>query len=89
MRQHISGREATYMAIESDKRGPVQSKPLPADVAANAQSMTTGSAKRAAENTASVRGNPWKSNGGIGADANIDHRSDTAENKDSDWRGQL
>ena len=26
-RRHISGREATYMAIESDKRGPVQIEP--------------------------------------------------------------
>ena len=28
MRRHISGREATYMAIESDKRGPVRIEPL-------------------------------------------------------------
>src|ERR1019366_1742018 len=35
MRRHISGREATYMAIESDKRGPVQIEPLPANGAAS------------------------------------------------------
>jgi hypothetical protein len=44
MRRHISGREATYIAIESDKRGPVKIEPLPADGAASAASMTTGSA---------------------------------------------
>ena len=44
MRRHISGREATYMAIESDKRGPVKIEPLPADGAASASSATTGSA---------------------------------------------
>ena len=44
MRRHISGREATYTAIESDKRGPVKIEPLPADGAASAASMTTGSA---------------------------------------------
>ena len=44
MRQHISGREATYMAIESDKRGPVQIEPLPAGDATDAQSTTTVSA---------------------------------------------
>ena len=31
MREHISGKDATYMAIESDKRGPVQLQPWPAD----------------------------------------------------------
>jgi hypothetical protein len=40
MRRHISGREATYMAIESDKRGPVQIEPLPADGVASAPSST-------------------------------------------------
>ena len=44
MRRHISGLEATRMAIESDKRGPVKIEPLPADGAASAPSMTTGSA---------------------------------------------
>jgi hypothetical protein len=44
MRRHISGLEATRMAIESDKRGPVKIEPLPADGAASAASMTTGSA---------------------------------------------
>ena len=44
MSRHISGREATYMAIESDKRRPVKIEPLPADGAASAPSMTTGSA---------------------------------------------
>jgi hypothetical protein len=44
MRRHISGREATYMAIESDKRGPVKIEPLPADGAASVPPTTTGSA---------------------------------------------
>ena len=44
MRRHISGREATYMAIESDKRAPVQLEPLPEDGAADAASSTTSSA---------------------------------------------
>jgi hypothetical protein len=44
MRRHISGREATYMAIESDKRGPVQIEPLLADGAASVPPTTTGSA---------------------------------------------
>ena len=44
MRRHISGLEATHIAIESDKRGPVKIEPLPADGAASAASMTTGSA---------------------------------------------
>jgi hypothetical protein len=44
MRRHISGREATYMAIESDKRGPVKIEPLPADGAASAPCTTTGPA---------------------------------------------
>jgi hypothetical protein len=44
MRRHISGREATNMAIESDKRGPVKLEPLPADGAASVPPTTTGSA---------------------------------------------
>jgi len=44
MRRHISGREATHIAIESDKRGPVQIEPLPADGAASALSKATDSA---------------------------------------------
>src|SRR5450759_1501765 len=44
MRGHISGLKATHIAIESDKRGPVKIEPLPADGAASAASMTTGSA---------------------------------------------
>ena len=44
MRGHISGLEATRIAIESDKRRPVKIEPLPADGAASAPSMTTGSA---------------------------------------------
>jgi len=44
MRRHISGLEATRIAIESDKRRPVKIEPLPADGAASAPSMTTGSA---------------------------------------------
>jgi hypothetical protein len=44
MRRHISGRKATNMAIESDKRGPVKIEPLPADGAASIPPTTTGSA---------------------------------------------
>jgi hypothetical protein len=44
MRRHISGREATYMAIESDKRAPVQLEPLPEDGAASVPAPTIGSA---------------------------------------------
>jgi hypothetical protein len=44
MRRHITGREATYMAIESDKRRPVKIEPLPADGAASPPSITPGSA---------------------------------------------
>jgi hypothetical protein len=44
MSRHISGREATYMAIESDKRGPVKLEPLPAGGAASIPPTTTGSA---------------------------------------------
>src|ERR1039458_6642117 len=44
MRRHISGLEATRMAIESDKRGPLQLEPLPEDGAPSALSTTTGSA---------------------------------------------
>ena len=40
MRRHISGREATYMAIESDKRGPVKIEPLPEGNVAGAASPT-------------------------------------------------
>ena len=44
MSRHISGRKATNMAIESDKRGPVKLEPLPADGAASVPPTTTGSA---------------------------------------------
>ena len=44
MRGHIAGLKATHIAIESDKRGPVQIEPLPADGAASAPSATIGSA---------------------------------------------
>jgi hypothetical protein len=44
MRRHITGHEATYMAIESDKRGPVKLEPLPADGAASVPPTTIGSA---------------------------------------------
>jgi hypothetical protein len=44
MRRHISGLEATRMAIESDKRGPVQLEALPEDGAASAPAPTIGSA---------------------------------------------
>ena len=43
MRRHISGREATNMTIESDKRGPVKIEPLTAR-GASAPSPTSGSA---------------------------------------------
>ena len=42
MNRHISGREATYMAIESDKRGPVKLEPLPEGDAADATPVATG-----------------------------------------------
>ena len=41
MRRHISGREATHMAIESDKRGPVQIEPMPAEEAGSFLSPST------------------------------------------------
>ena len=44
MHRHISGREATHMAIESDKRGPVKIEPLSADGVAGPPSMTIVSA---------------------------------------------
>jgi hypothetical protein len=47
MRQHISGRDATNMAIESDKRGPVKIESLPTDSAASAPSTTADSAASA------------------------------------------
>ena len=37
MREHISGKDATYMAIESDKRGPVQLQPWPAGAQVNSR----------------------------------------------------
>jgi hypothetical protein len=51
MRRHISGREATYMAIESDKRAPVKIAPLPEG---SALSATTDSSALAPANTGSV-----------------------------------
>jgi hypothetical protein len=54
MRRHISGREATNMAIESDKRGPVKIEPLPADGAASVPPTTTGSAALAPASASSV-----------------------------------
>ena len=42
MREHISGKDATYMAIESDKRGPVQLQPWPADGEPNNVDMISG-----------------------------------------------
>ena len=44
MSRHISGREAVYMAIESDKRRPVRLEPLPSDSATSPLSTTNGSA---------------------------------------------
>src|SRR3974390_1720006 len=43
MRRNITVREATNMAIESDKRGPVKIEPLPTDGAPSAPSTTNGS----------------------------------------------
>ena len=43
MSRHISGCEVTYMAIESDKRGPVKLEPLPASGAASIPPTTAGS----------------------------------------------
>jgi hypothetical protein len=53
MRRHISGREATHMAIESDKRGPVQIEPLSAEGTDSAPGPT-GSAILAQASTSSV-----------------------------------
>jgi hypothetical protein len=44
MRRHISGLEATRIAIESNKRGPVQLEALPEDGATSALPATDGSA---------------------------------------------
>jgi hypothetical protein len=52
--RHISGREATYMAIESDRRGPVRIEPLPEGCAAGAPSTTSGSSALVPTNTGSV-----------------------------------
>jgi len=41
MPRHISGREATYMAIENDKRRPVRIEPSPSEDAASASCATT------------------------------------------------
>ena len=54
MRRHISGREATYMAIESDRRAPVKIEPLPEGGADNVPSTTSTSAALAPANTGSV-----------------------------------
>jgi hypothetical protein len=43
MRRHISGGEATRIAIESDKRGPVQIGPSPEAGTANVLSTTADS----------------------------------------------
>src|SRR5512137_823239 len=43
MRRHISGLEATHIAIESDKRAPVKIEPFPTDGAASALPATTDS----------------------------------------------
>ena len=43
MRRHISGREATHIAIESDKRAPVKIEPFSTDGAATALPATTDS----------------------------------------------
>jgi hypothetical protein len=55
MSRHISGRKATNMAIESDKRGPVKLEPLPADGAASIPPTTTGSAAPALARPVPVR----------------------------------
>jgi hypothetical protein len=51
MRRHITGREATHVAIESDKRTPVKIEPLPADDAASAVPTSAGSAALATTST--------------------------------------
>src|SRR5262245_20065690 len=51
MRRHISGGEATRIAIESDKCGPVQIGPLAADGAASAPSTTSDSTALAPAST--------------------------------------
>lgn len=41
MRRHISGREATYMPIESDKCRPMKIEALPADAAPSPPAVRT------------------------------------------------
>jgi hypothetical protein len=53
MRRHISGREATYMAIENDKRGPVKIEPSP-EGSASTLTTTTDSSALTPANTGSV-----------------------------------
>jgi hypothetical protein len=48
MRGHISGRDATYIAIESDSRGPIQIEPPSAEDAASISPMTDESTEFAA-----------------------------------------
>ena len=54
MRRHISGREATYMAIESDKRAPVKIEPMPMDGIANALPASSDPSAPARDNTGSA-----------------------------------
>ena len=42
MREHISGKDATNIAIESDRRGPIQLQPWPADGEPNNVDMIPG-----------------------------------------------
>ncbi len=44
MSRHITGKEATYMAIESDKRRPVKIEALPADATPRPPAVTNASA---------------------------------------------
>jgi hypothetical protein len=58
MRRHISGREAAKMAIESNGRGPVPIKSLPADDAASVTTMTADATTLAPVHTASAVSEP-------------------------------
>ena len=58
MREHISGKDATNIAIESDRRGPIQLQPLPADGEPNNVDMIPGSAIPASANAGSLAQQP-------------------------------
>jgi hypothetical protein len=54
LRRHISGREATHMAIDSDKRGPVQIAPLPANDTAVPPNDSAGALPATTDSTGRV-----------------------------------